>query len=54
MEENLTVRFRVGKVYENVYVNVYLGDKQIIHKKRKKMAPGELEKIRFDTRVEIR
>ena len=45
MEENLTVRFRVGKVYENVYVNVYLGDKQIIHKKRKKMAPGEMEQI---------
>ena len=45
MEENLTVRFRVGKVYENVYVYVYLGDKQIIHKKRKKMAPGEMEQI---------
>ncbi len=45
MEDNLTVRFRVDKVYENMYVNVYLGDKQIVHKKRKKLAPGEMEQI---------
>ena len=45
MEESLSVRFRVGKVYENVYVNVYLGNKRIVHKKRKKMAPGEMEQV---------
>lgn len=45
MEESLIVRFRVGKVYENVYVNVYLGNKRIVHKKRKKMAPGEMEQV---------
>ncbi len=45
MEEGLIVRFRVGKVYENVYVNVYLGNKRIVHKKRKKMAPGEMEQV---------
>ena len=45
MEDSLIVRFRVGKVYENVYINVYLGDKRIVHKKKKKAAPGEMEQI---------
>lgn len=45
MEDSLIVRFRVGKVYENVYINVYLGDKRIVHKKKKKTAPGEMEQI---------
>lgn len=45
MEDHLTVRFRVDKVYENMYVNVYLGDRCIIHKKRKKVAPGEMEQV---------
>ena len=45
MEEKLTVRFRVGAVFKNVYISVYLGEKRIIHKKKKKMAPGEMEQI---------
>lgn len=45
MEEKLTVRFRVGKVYENVYISVYLGEKRIIRQKKKKMAPGEMEQV---------
>lgn len=47
IEENLTVRFRVGKVYQNVYVSVYLGEERIWHKKRRNMAPGEMEEIRL-------
>lgn len=47
MEDNLTVRFRVDKVYENMYVNVYLGDRRIVHKKRNKVAPGEMEQVIF-------
>ena len=45
MEDSRIVRFRVGKVYENVYINVYLGDKRIVHKKKEKTAPGEMEQI---------
>lgn len=45
MQEKLTVRFRVGAVFKNVYISVYLGEKRIIHKKKKKMAPGEMEQI---------
>lgn len=43
MEEEVTLRFRVGSVYKNVFLSVYLDDKRIIHRKRPVMAPGEME-----------
>ncbi len=45
MEDSLKVRFRVGKVYRNCYVNVYFNEEQIIHKKRPYAAPGEMEEL---------
>lgn len=45
MEEKLTVRFRVGAVYRDVYISVYVGEKRIIHKKKRKLAPGEMEQV---------
>lgn len=45
MEEKLTVRFRVGAVYQDVYISVYVGEKRIIHKKKRKLAPGEMEQV---------
>lgn len=45
MEDTLKVRFRVGAVYKNCFVSVYLDDKQILHRKRPVMAPGEMEEI---------
>lgn len=43
MEEEVTLRFRVGGVYKNVFLSVYLDDERIIHRKRPVMAPGEME-----------
>lgn len=40
-----TVRFRVGDVYKNCYVSVYLNEERIIHKKRPVVAPGEMEEV---------
>ena len=45
MEEKLTLRFRVGAVYKDRYISVYCGSKRISHKKKKKMAPGEMEQV---------
>ncbi len=45
MPEALTVRFRVGNVYRDHYVSVYLGDDRIQHRKKRVMAPGEMEQI---------
>ena len=45
MEENLTVRFRVGDVYKNKAIVVYFDDQLIGKKKRQVMAPGEMEQV---------
>ncbi len=45
MEEKHTVRFRVGDVYKNCYVSVYLDEERVIHKKRPVVAPGEMEEV---------
>ncbi|MCR4656338.1 MAG: NAD(P)/FAD-dependent oxidoreductase [Lachnospiraceae bacterium] len=45
MPEALKVRFRVGAVYKNAFINVYADEERIIHKKRMVMAPGEMEEI---------
>jgi len=45
MGEQLTVRFRVGNVYRDHYVSVYLDDERIQHRKKRVMAPGEMEQV---------
>lgn len=45
MAEDLTVRFRVGNVYKNVFISVYLGSERILHRKRPVVAPGEMEQV---------
>ena len=47
MDENLTVRFRVGGVYKNCYVSVYFDEERVIHKKCPVVAPGEMEQIKL-------
>lgn len=45
MEDNLTVRFRVGDVYKNRAIATYFGDELISKRKRPVMAPGEMEQV---------
>lgn len=45
MDETLTVRFRVGNVYKNVFISVYLNDERILRRKRPVVAPGEMEQV---------
>ena len=45
MTDQLTVRFRVGSVMKNKWVNVYIDDEKVIRKKRQVMAPGEMEEV---------
>lgn len=47
MEDILTVRFRVGSVYKNCFISVYLDDRRILHRKRPVMAPGEMEEVKL-------
>ncbi len=45
MGELLTVRFRVGAVFQDSYVSVYFDDERVMHIKKKIMAPGEMEQV---------
>ena len=45
MDDNLTVRFRVGDVYKNCAITTYFDDEQISKRKRPVMAPGEMEQV---------
>ena len=47
MDENLTVRFRVGGVYKNCYISAYFDDERVIQRKRPVVAPGEMEEIKL-------
>lgn len=45
MDDNLTVRFRVGDVYKNCCIATYFDDALISRRKRPVMAPGEMEQV---------
>ena len=47
MDEEQVIRFRVGDVYKNCYVSLYLNGECLIHRKRPVMAPGEMEELKL-------
>lgn len=46
MDEEQVIRFRVGDVYKNHYISLYLNEERLIHRKRPIMAPGEMEEVK--------
>lgn len=51
MEDRVKVRFRVADVYKNRFVSLYLGEERVFHKKKRVMAPGEMEEIVLDKKI---
>jgi len=47
MADNQLVRFRVGDVYRNKYLNVYFDDTPVMSVRKQVVAPGEMEQIRL-------
>jgi len=45
MEESLSLRFRVGDVYQNSSIALYLDENRVINKKRPILTPGEMETL---------
>jgi len=45
MADMLQIRFRVGNVFRDSYIDMYLGDERVIHKKKTIIAPGEMENL---------
>lgn len=59
-KENVIVKYRVDNIYKNCKVIVYSGQSQVVSKKYRIMAPGEMEKLIIepeyfnqDMRIEI-
>ncbi len=47
MDDQITVRFRVGGVYKNCYVATYFDDELFSRRKRPVVAPGEMEEVKL-------
>ena len=47
MDEEQVIRFRVGDVYKNHYISLYLNGERLVHRKRQIMAPGEMEEVKL-------
>lgn len=47
MTEEQVIRFRVGSVYKNCFVRVYLDGERILSRKRPVCAPGEMEQVKL-------
>lgn len=45
MDDRTVVRFRVGDVYKDSFVSVYFDGERVQHKKKRIIAPGEMEQI---------
>ena len=45
MDESITIRFRVDKVYRNVYISAFIGEVRKVHRKVRIAAPGEMEQV---------
>lgn len=45
MEDQITVRFRVADVYKDRFISVYYDDERVSHRKKKVLAPGEMEQV---------
>lgn len=45
MKDKITVRFRVADVYKDRFISVYYDDVRVSHKKKKILAPGEMEQV---------
>ena len=45
MQDKITVRFRVADVYKDRYISVYYDGVQISKRKKKVLAPGEIEQV---------
>jgi NADPH-dependent 2,4-dienoyl-CoA reductase/sulfur reductase-like enzyme len=45
MEDQITVRFRVADVFKDRYISVYYDGERVSHKKKRVLAPGEMEQV---------
>lgn len=49
MEEKITIRFRVDNIYKDRSIVLKIGDDELIRRKKKVLAPGEMEQLVIDS-----
>jgi NADPH-dependent 2,4-dienoyl-CoA reductase/sulfur reductase-like enzyme len=47
IDKPIDVRFRVGDVYKDSYISVYFDDVREMHIRKRVLAPGEMESVKF-------
>ena len=47
IEDVQLIRFRVDDVYRDVFLKVYFNDTPVLSQKKRVLAPGEMEQVRF-------
>lgn len=47
LDDEIILRFRVGKVVRDCYTSLYINGERILHKKRRIVAPGEMEELKL-------
>ena len=45
MDDQIVLRFRVGGVFEDRFINVFAGEKRLVHKRRPILVPGQMESV---------
>lgn len=45
VSDDITLRFRVNNVYDNIFIDIKIDDKTVIHRKKKAVAPSEMQEI---------
>lgn len=45
LEDDLVIRFRVNGIYQGCYISVYMDDERVFHRKKRILAPGEMEQV---------
>jgi NADPH-dependent 2,4-dienoyl-CoA reductase/sulfur reductase-like enzyme len=51
IDKPFDVRFRVGDVYKDSYISVYFDDIREMHIKKRVLAPGEMESVKFTKEI---
>jgi NADPH-dependent 2,4-dienoyl-CoA reductase/sulfur reductase-like enzyme len=47
MDDEITVRFRVGAVRKNCYISTWFDEERVMRRKRPVVAPGEMEEVKL-------
>src|SRR5699024_5959988 len=45
VSDDITLRFRVNNVYDNIFIDIKIDDKTVIHRKKKAITPSEMQEI---------